>query len=68
MAEAVEREYGRVLAEAHAAETSPNPTRTLARLRRELRRVSRRDYFPGAMRDRARTAVEALGHQLAAAS
>lgn len=68
MAEAVEREYAQVIAEAHGAETSRNPTRTLARLRRELRRIGRRDYFPGAMRDRARGAVEALGQQVAAAS
>lgn len=68
MAEAVEREYARVIAEARAAETSPNPMRTLARLRRELRRIGRRDYFPGAMSERARAAVEALGHEVAAAS
>jgi hypothetical protein len=66
MAEAVDREYARVIAEAHAADTSPSSSRTLARLRRELRRIGRRDYFPSVMRDRARAAVEALGQQVVA--
>ena len=34
--------------------------RTLARLRRELRRIRRRDYFPPAEQETAREAVEAL--------
>jgi hypothetical protein len=34
--------------------------RTLARLRRELRRVGSRDYFPPPERDEARAAVERL--------
>lgn len=59
-------EYGAVIAEAEAAaaEGSRRHRRTLARLRRELERISRRDYFPPAERDRARAAVEALARAL----
>jgi hypothetical protein len=38
--------------------------RRLAKLRRDLRRIRRRDYFPPAERDEARAAVEALGSSL----
>jgi hypothetical protein len=34
--------------------------RTVARLRRELRRIRRRDYFPPPEQETARHAVEAL--------
>jgi hypothetical protein len=34
--------------------------RTIQRLRRELRRISRRDYFPPQERRAARAAVDAL--------
>jgi len=34
--------------------------RTASRLRREMRRIAARDYFPGPVRDRARDAIEAL--------
>ena len=38
--------------------------RTLARLRRELRRIGERDFFPPVERDHARSAVEALASTL----
>jgi hypothetical protein len=38
----------------------PVKRQTVARLRRELRRVSQRDYFPPPERDEARKAVDAL--------
>ncbi len=40
--------------------------RTLARLRRELRRVGRRDFFPPPERDEARAAVERLASMVKA--
>jgi len=51
-------EYRAVIDEAAAAE--PDPVRAARRLRGDLRRISRRDYFPPPERDVARTAVEAL--------
>jgi hypothetical protein len=58
-------EYEAIRAEADmAAELAPDErTRLLRRLRAELRRVNRRDYFPPAARDTTRAAVEALGKQ-----
>lgn len=54
-------DYDRVRAEARTAGDSPGARkRTLARLRRELRRIRARDYFPPPERDRAQAAVEAL--------
>jgi hypothetical protein len=38
--------------------------RTLARLRREMRRIRRRDYFPPRERDEARAAVDELAQAL----
>jgi hypothetical protein len=55
-------EYAAVTAEAEAA-FSADPAeraRVLRRLRAGLRRINRRDFFPPAERDTARTAVEAL--------
>ena len=46
-----------------AADAAPN-RRTLSRLRRELRRIEQRDYFPPPERERARAAVEALAATL----
>ena len=43
-------------------------TRALRRLRGELRRIARRDFFPPAERDMARAAVEALTADAAAAA
>jgi hypothetical protein len=62
MTERVEAEYRQIAAEAQAAQ-SKRPVerrRTLARLRRELRRVGARQYFPTPGADVAREAVEAL--------
>jgi cobalamin biosynthesis protein CobD/CbiB len=38
--------------------------RRLAKLRRDLRRIRRRDYFPPAERDQARAAIEAVASSL----
>jgi hypothetical protein len=66
MAQAVSKEYARVIEDAASGvEAEPRvQRRTLARLRRELQRIRRRDYFPPAERERAEAAVE----QLAAAT
>ncbi|MGC4939836.1 Chromate resistance protein ChrB [Kribbella sp. DT2] len=65
MAAARAAEYRRLSddAEAQAREHppgSPGRIRALRRLRNELRRIQRRDYFPPAERDAAQAAVEAL--------
>ncbi len=62
MQAAVGVEYARVAQEARAALAMPagRRMRTLARLRRELRRISRRDYFPAPEREQATAATEAL--------
>jgi hypothetical protein len=39
---------------------------TVARLRRELRRIAQRDYFPPPEREEARRAVESLMSEAAA--
>ncbi|HEX6674446.1 MAG TPA: Chromate resistance protein ChrB [Actinomycetes bacterium] len=49
-------EQARVAARGAATERA----RTFRRLRRELRRIARRDFFPPAERDTARSAVDAL--------
>jgi hypothetical protein len=62
MADAVANEY-RSVANAAAEAASAGLTarrRTLARLRRELRRIAQRDYFPPSEREAARAAVGAL--------
>jgi Protein ChrB, N-terminal len=62
MAEAVADDYAAVIAEAAAAgaDATGQRRRTLARLRRELRRTRARDYFPPPERERAERAVEEL--------
>jgi hypothetical protein len=63
MAAARAAEYAAITAEAQAAagSASERDRRRLAeRLRAELRRVGRRDYFPPPQRDHAHTAVRAL--------
>jgi hypothetical protein len=65
-------EYQRVLdlAQAVAAASrasSGEVARALRRLRGELRRIGRRDFFPPPQRDQAHAAVEALAARLAAA-
>ena len=70
MTERVEDEYRSIAAEAQAAhQRSPvERRRTLARLRRELRRVGAREYFPTGEGDAARGAVEALARAAAEAA
>jgi len=55
-------EYQTVIDEAVAARTSPDAdrVRTVRRLRSELHRIGRRDFFPPRERDAARAAVQAL--------
>jgi hypothetical protein len=70
MTDRVEDEYRAVAAEAQAAhQRSPvERRRTLARLRRELRRVDARRYFPTPEAERARDAVETLARAAAEAA
>jgi Protein ChrB, N-terminal len=62
MAEAVAVDYRAVMADASAMhdEAPVQRRRTLARLRRELRRIKARDYFPPPERELAQRAVEDL--------
>jgi hypothetical protein len=62
MASAVATEYQAILdaVEDVRDAASPRRRRTVARLRRELRRIGQRDYFPPPERDRARAAVDAV--------
>ena len=62
MAAARAAEYAAVATAAQTAQASGDAERAavLRRLRGELRRIARRDYFPGAVREQARAAVEAL--------
>jgi len=62
MAEAVAGEYRQLIDAATAARAEPDAVRrrTLARLRRELRRVGLRDFFPPPEREPARRVVAAL--------
>ena len=68
MRKRIAAEYVAVIAEAQAAaaEGTRRHRRTLTRLRRELGRIARRDYFPPPERERAREAVEALARKLEA--
>jgi hypothetical protein len=63
---AVAEQYLAVVVEARAAaaEGTGRHRRTLARLRRELNRIRRRDYFPPPERAEAQRAVEALAERL----
>lgn len=61
MALAVAAEYRALsVAVAEARASGPVKHQTVARLRRELRRISQRDYFPPPEREEARRAVESL--------
>ncbi|WP_433754924.1 Chromate resistance protein ChrB [Nocardia sp. CA-135398] len=61
MAQARAAEYAAITAEAATTPASAAARQSLARrLRTELRRIQRRDYFPPAERERAVAAVEAL--------
>ncbi len=68
MAALVAKEYRVVLAAVEAARLQPEGPRrrTVARLRRELRRIGQRDYFPPSEREQARAAVAELASQLEA--
>ncbi len=62
--DAVQAEYQAVIAEANAmTKGEATRRRTLARLRRELRRIRSRDYFPSGIADRAVAAVESLAQR-----
>ena len=62
VAETVAAEYRKVASEALAARDLEDVgrRRTLGRLRRELRRIRQRDYFPPSEAQQARAAVESL--------
>ena len=62
MAAARAREYRAVITQATEASGTDETTRTstVRRLRAELRRINRRDYFPPRERDQARAAVQDL--------
>ena len=60
MQAAIAKQYETVI-EAAAGEAG---RRTVSRLRRELRRIEQRDYFPPAEHERARAAIEALAARL----
>lgn len=62
MSEAIASEYRALIAEAQ--EVPGGNSRTLARLRRELRRIRARDYFPPPERELAVQAVEELATAL----
>jgi hypothetical protein len=64
MAEARAAEYTQLAQEAAAAREFPQVQRVAAvkRLRAELHRITRRDFFPPAERDTAAAAVEALAN------
>ena len=68
MATAIAADYSAVIAEAAAIETESEAVRrrVVARLRRELQRIGRRDFFPPAERDVARAAVEQLAASVVA--
>ncbi|MGH2773927.1 MAG: Chromate resistance protein ChrB [Actinomycetota bacterium] len=59
---AIFREYTEIIEEAAVADGDPTAVRqrTLRRLRRQLRRVRQRDYFPSNEREEAHAAVEQL--------
>jgi hypothetical protein len=56
----IAEQYRAVIEEARIAREAGGSRRTLARLRRELGRIERRDYFPPPQRDHARVAVDEL--------
>lgn len=62
MAAAIRVEYEEVIGDAEAAVSEPASVRrrTYARLRRQLSRIERRDFFPPPERDRARQAAAEL--------
>jgi hypothetical protein len=63
MCDTVAADYLQLIVEAKAVRSQPpsRRRRSLARLRRELRRIRERDYFPPPERDLAQQALDALG-------
>jgi hypothetical protein len=59
-----DEEYRALIAEIEAAGAAVN-ARTIARLRREWRRITRRDYFRSSLRESARQALRSLSPQAA---
>jgi hypothetical protein len=59
-------EYRAVIEQARDAAGTGAAERVVRRLRGELRRIARRDFFPPAERDAARAAVDALAAKAAA--
>ncbi|HWJ33192.1 MAG TPA: hypothetical protein VNR59_12725, partial [Gaiellaceae bacterium] len=68
MAGAVAAEYRALIAEAASAREQPpgQRRRTIGRLRRELRRIRARDYFPPSEREQAQQALDELVTRLEA--
>jgi hypothetical protein len=68
MVEAVAADYDAVIGDAEASEgdTEVVRRRVVARLRRELQRIGRRDYFPPPQRELARRAVDRLAASVVA--
>jgi hypothetical protein len=66
LAERIAEEYRTIVRDAEAAfgTGESERRRTLARLRRELRRIGSRDYFPPPEREQARAAVEGLAERV----
>jgi hypothetical protein len=60
MQSGIAEQYRNVIGQARQAVQARGNRRTLGRLRRELGRIERRDYFPPPERQRARVAVEEL--------
>jgi hypothetical protein len=60
MQSGIAEQYLNVIEQARRAERAEGNRRTLGRLRRELGRIERRDYFPPPERQLARVAVEEL--------
>jgi hypothetical protein len=62
MSEAIAKDYDAVIEEAQTAAASPDPWdgRSVGRLRRELRRIRSRDFFPTSQAEAAQRAVDAL--------
>jgi hypothetical protein len=69
MAQTVAADYEAVIAEAEASESESEVVRrrVVARLRRELQRIGRRDYFPPPQREGARASVDRLAASVAVA-
>jgi hypothetical protein len=68
MVEAVAADYEAVIGDAEASEGEAEVVRrrVVARLRRELQRIGRRDYFPPPQRELARGAVDRLAASVVA--